>query len=55
MCKPGYTPYDNNEHEFGVIGCHAPAVSIARFLNGKNHKNYKFGFQRFVSILDLNS
>lgn len=40
-CKPGYTQYETQD---GIIGCHAPSVSIARYLNGKNYKNYTFGF-----------
>jgi hypothetical protein len=44
QCKPGYVPYDKNETELGVLGCHGPAVFLARFLNG--NRSYKFGFQR---------
>lgn len=34
QCKPGYAPYDSVETEYGVSGCHAPSVMLARFLNG---------------------
>lgn len=47
QCKPGFTPYDNKQTTMGVSGCLAPSVGIARYLNGKNYKNYTFGFQRF--------
>lgn len=54
QCKPGYVPYDKNETEYGVTGCHGPSVLIARFLNG--NKTYKFGFQKWnhVEISNLN-
>lgn len=51
-CRPGYTLYKT---ESGVNSCHGPSVGIARYLNGKHYKTYKFGFRRFVSSLDASS
>jgi hypothetical protein len=52
QCKPGYTPYDTVENEYGVSGCHSPSVLLARFLNG-NKTNYKFGFQKRWNQVDV--
>ena len=49
QCRPGFTPYDKNT-ENGVTGCHAPSVGIARYLNSKNYKNYRFAFMRFPTL-----
>jgi Domain of unknown function (DUF4789) len=48
QCKPGYAPYDDQETEYGVSGCHGPSVLLARFLNG--NKSYRFGFQRWNHV-----
>lgn len=48
QCRPGYTKYDSDD---GTVGCHAPSVGIARYLNGKHFKSYKFGFRRFITLL----
>lgn len=48
QCRPNYTKYESND---GVIGCYAPSVGIARYLNGKNYKTYTFGFRRFITLL----
>lgn len=53
QCKPGYTPYSENESNLGINGCHAPSVNIARYLNGRNSRSYTFGFRR-VSTLHVN-
>lgn len=44
QCKPGYIPYDKDDTEYGVSGCHGQSVFVARFLNG--NRTYKFGFQK---------
>jgi Domain of unknown function (DUF4789) len=51
QCRPGNTPYDDKETELGVSGCHAPSVSLARYLNSKTYKNYRFAFRRMISLL----
>lgn len=45
-CKPGFTPYSDNETALGVSGCHSQSVQIARYLNGKSQRSYKFGFRK---------
>lgn len=50
QCRPGYTQYESDD---GIVGCYAPSVGIARYLNGKNYKMYKFGFRRFISLLGV--
>uniref|UniRef100_A0A182FTP4 DUF4789 domain-containing protein n=1 Tax=Anopheles albimanus TaxID=7167 RepID=A0A182FTP4_ANOAL len=36
VCRPGYTPYEQPLAN-GVIGCQAPSVGIARYLNERRH------------------
>lgn len=48
QCRPGYTTYESAD---GLIGCYAPSVGIARYLNGKSYKSYTFGFRRFITLL----
>lgn len=45
QCRPGYTQY---ESETGTIGCYAPSVGIARYLNGKHYSISMLG-NEFVS------
>lgn len=47
-CRPNYTQY---ESEDGIVGCYAPNVGIARYLNGKHYRISMFGNQ-FVSSLE---
>lgn len=42
-CRPNYTKYESAD---GLIGCYAPSVSIARYLNGVHRGPYTFGFRR---------
>lgn len=46
-CRPGYEKYENTA---GMIGCYAPSVGIARYLNGK-HFNISMHGLKFVSSL----
>lgn len=48
QCRPNYTKYESND---GVIGCYAPSVSIARYLNGVNRGPYTFGFRRITASM----
>lgn len=50
-CRPGYTPYSDNETKLGINGCHAPSVNIARYLNNnRNQRSYTFGFRRISGL-----
>lgn len=42
-CRPNYTKYESAD---GLVGCYAPSVSIARYLNGWRRGPYTFGFRR---------
>lgn len=46
-CRPNYTQY---ESEDGIVGCYAPNVGIARYLNGKHYRISVSG-NEFVSSL----
>lgn len=46
-CRPNYTRY---ESEDGIVGCYAPNVGIARYLNGIHYKFSMFG-NEFVSSM----
>lgn len=46
QCRPSYTKYESND---GLIGCYAPSVSIARYLNGVKRGPYTFGFRRIAA------
>lgn len=48
QCRPGYTSYQSSD---GIMGCYAPSVGIARYLNGNTYKSYTFGFRRFITLL----
>lgn len=42
-CRPDYTKHESPD---GLVGCYAPSVSIARYLNGVKRGPYTFGFRR---------
>lgn len=45
QCRPGYTEFEADD---GYVGCHAPSVGLARYLNSKSYQNYTFAFRRVV-------
>lgn len=52
VCKPGYTSY---ESENGIMGCHAPSVGIARYMNNIHYnKTYKFEFKQYMTLTQIN-
>lgn len=58
QCRPGYKrPQSINGADDTLLRCYAPSVSIARYLNGRNHNNksYKFGFRRITTSYDGNN